>query len=99
MLLAHAELTTATPERFIRQLVSHLGHKLTTELRPDGVGVVAVPGGRCVLTAREGVLVLDATADGSESLAHVQDVVARHLERFGARAELRVSWGPTTTDS
>ncbi len=37
-------------------------------------------------------LVLEAVAADADSLAHVEDVLARHLERFGARRELVVNW-------
>jgi len=92
MLHARAEVATATPDRFIRQLVSHLSHKAATELRPDESGVIDVHDGQCTLTSAGGRLVLEASADGAEGLAHVKDVVGRHLERFGARAALRVEW-------
>jgi caffeoyl-CoA O-methyltransferase len=92
MLYARAEVATATPDRFIRQLVSHLGHKANTALQPDGSGVIAVHDGRCQLTGQGEMLVLEASADNAVGLAHIQDVVGRHLERFGARAALRVNW-------
>jgi len=37
-------------------------------------------------------LLLVAEAADEESLRHVEDVLARHLERFGARRELVVTW-------
>ena len=40
----------------------------------------------------EGVLTLLAEGPDAESLARVQDVLGRHLERFGQRNELTVSW-------
>ena len=92
MLYARAEVATTTPDRYIRQLVSHLGHKAATELRADETGVIAVHDGRCQLTGAGELLVLEATAENAEGLAHIQDVVGRHLERFGARADLRVEW-------
>lgn len=100
MLNARAEVVTPTPDRYIRQLVSHLSHKITTELQPDGTGLITVHDGRCKLAGDGELLVLEATADGAEGLAHIQDVVGRHLERFGARAALRVEWrsdGPAVT--
>jgi caffeoyl-CoA O-methyltransferase len=92
MLHARAEVATPAPDRYIRQLVSHLGHKIATEMQADGSGVIAVEDGRCTLTAGTELLVLEASADSAEGLAHIQDVVGRHLERFGARADLRVDW-------
>ena len=46
-----------------------------------------------------GQLVLRANAADLESLAHVQDVLQRHLEKFGARKELVVTWGPVETET
>src|SRR5260370_31321564 len=92
MLYARAEVVTSTPDRFIRHLVSHLSHKATTEWQSDGTAVIAVEDGQCKLTTGAAMLVLEATADSTQGLAHIQDVVGRHLERFGARAALRVDW-------
>jgi caffeoyl-CoA O-methyltransferase len=92
MLYARAEVATPTPDRYIRQLVSHLSHKVTTEQQSERTGVIAVHDGQCTLTGAGELLVLEATADTAEGLAHIQDVVGRHLERFGARAALRVEW-------
>jgi len=33
-----------------------------------------------------------ASAESTEALEQVKDVVGRHLERFGQRNELHVSW-------
>src|ERR1700761_2783785 len=65
MLHARAEVATATPDRFIRQLVSHLSHKATTELRSDETGVIDVHDGQCTLTSAGGRLVLEASAGGA----------------------------------
>jgi hypothetical protein len=87
-----ARIPTGQPARYIKQLVSHLSHRATTELLPDGQGVIRLDVGHCVLSAAPDELVLTASADDAEGLARVQDVVGRHLERFGAREELRVHW-------
>jgi len=92
MLYARAEIATPTPDRYVRQLVNHLGHKITTEMQADGSAVIAVEDGRCTLTTGTDVLVLEASADSAQGLGHIQDVVGRHLERFGARADLHVQW-------
>ena len=87
-----AQVPTAQAARYVKQLVSHLAHRRTTELMPDGQGVIRFETGQCLLTPEAGVLVLTASADDADALRHVQDVVARHLERFGARHGLQVSW-------
>jgi hypothetical protein len=41
-----------------------------------------------------GDLVMRAAAANAEALARVQDVLGRHLRKFGARRELVISWQP-----
>jgi hypothetical protein len=91
---ATAVVTTDAAVRYAKQLLAHLGRKNSVE-EVDG----APEGGRLVFayglgTVRpeDGRLVLEAFAADEESLARVQDVLARHLERFGARRELSVHW-------
>ena len=89
-----ALVATDAPERYAKQLLAHLGRKDTVEtvagerqggrlVFPDGTGTVRPEDDR---------LVLEAAADDLESLAHVEDVLGRHLERFGAKRELVVTW-------
>jgi hypothetical protein len=97
MLLSIAVVSTDASERYGKQLLSHLGRKVQTEPLPDR----PAPAGRLLFAygvgtvlPMPGQLVLRATAANQESLARVQDVLQRHLEKFGARRELTVSWGP-----
>jgi hypothetical protein len=88
-----ARIVTAQPGRYVKQIVSHLGHKADTSIADDGTGLVVLSsGGRCTLTPEAGVLVLAASAADAQSLDRVRDVLGRHLERFGAREDLRVTW-------
>jgi hypothetical protein len=90
-LTARADVRTDTPDRYAKQLVSHLGRRVefategdtSTARFGDGTGRVVVG---------DGVLTLLAEAPDAEGLARVQDVLGRHLERFGQRNELVVSW-------
>jgi two-component system sensor histidine kinase DesK len=77
-----------------KQLLAHLGRKAAVEDLDD-----EPDGGRIVFAYRAGTvraqpdrLVLVAEAADPESLARVQKVLGRHLERFGARRALTVSW-------
>jgi hypothetical protein len=88
---SRADVPTDAPERYAKQLVSHLGRRV--EWTTDGGTSTARFGtgtGRVVVG--DGVLVLLAEAPDAEGLARVQDVLGRHLERFGQRNELVVSW-------
>src|SRR6476620_8764534 len=96
MLLSIAVVSTDASERYGKQLLSHLGHKVRMEPLPDR----PAPAGRLVFAygvgtvlPMPGQLVLRATAANLESLARLQDVLQRHLEKFGARRELAVTWG------
>jgi hypothetical protein len=88
---ATASVVTAAPERYAKQLASHLGRRC--EVRDeDGAIRIVFDDGDCLLTPRDGVLDLSATASGTASLDRVEHVVGSHLERFGQRTELRVDW-------
>jgi hypothetical protein len=93
---ARAVVTTDAAPRYAKQLLAHLGNKVTVEPldgAPDGGRLRFAYGTATVRPGPDGLELVAEAADG-ESLARVQDVVARHLERFGARRELTVEWGP-----
>ena len=90
-LTARADVATATPERYAGQLASHLGRRSEVREEADGTRIVLAVGD-CLLRSHEGRLELLATAPGPEELERVEDVVGRHLERFGRRNELQVVW-------
>ena len=89
---SHATVTTDRPQRYIKQLVSHLGHRLSTSVADDGTGIIIMEGGRSTLTPAGGAIEIAASADGAETLSRLEDVIARHLIRFGADGELEVTW-------
>jgi len=89
--------TVATPDaaRYAKQLLSHLGRK--AEVRQDERGdSLLLAGGECRLEPQADALRLVATAPTVDALETVQRVVGSHLERFGQRNELVVTWSPAT---
>ena len=94
MVTSTARVPVERPQRYVKQLVTHLAHKRATEWLPPDRGTVQWPDGHCGLACESGLLVLTATADDADALARVQDVIGRHLERFGARDGLQVRWSP-----
>ncbi len=91
-LRARADVSTEVPERYAKQLVAHLGRRV--EWQTDGpVSTASIGGGTGIVEVGTGVLTLRAQAPDPESLERVQDVLGRHLERFGQRNELVVTWG------
>ena len=93
LLHARADVSTDAPARYAKQLVSHLGRRV--EWATEGaVSTAEIAGGTGVVEVGDGVLHLRAQAPDADTLERVQDVLGRHLERFGQRNELVVTWEP-----
>ena len=95
-LRARAEVPTDRPERYVKQLVSHLGRRLEGSVDEDsGVGRLTGPAFAVTLEPAGKALVLEASAEDAEGLARITDVVGSHLQRFAASTEeLTVEWSP-----
>ena len=93
-LTARADVLTEAPARYAKQLVSHLGHKAQVEQVPDDPSAhrLKLSAGTGVIRAEQGRLVMRASAADAERLANVEGVLGRHLEKFGRRNELVVTW-------
>ena len=89
---ARASVGTATPDRYAKQLASHLGRRCEVREEADGTRLLLPGGGECLLRPADGTLELAAVATGPDELDRVTSVVGSHLERFGQRQELQVSW-------
>jgi hypothetical protein len=88
-----ADVVIDRPERYGKQLASHLGHKVAVTDLDNGWALTIGEGTGRVLPG-DGVLRLEAEADNAELLARIQDVLERHLRKFATKAgELEVSWG------
>lgn len=86
-----AEVSTPVPERYLAQLCKHFQHKLDVVFDNQS-GQIVFPLGDCRLKAGDGTLTLSAEAADAETLAKLQDVVARHLLRFAFREEMQIDW-------
>jgi hypothetical protein len=86
-----AHVPTDAAPRYAKQLVAHLGRKVPVE-DVDGGRRLAFEFGSGIVRAGADAVVLEATAADAETLARVEDVLGRHLERFGQRNELVVTW-------
>jgi uncharacterized protein len=90
-LSARADVPTPTPDRYAKQLVSHLGRRLTWSTE-GGTSTAELAGGTGTVVVGDGVLTLLAEAPDAAALGRVQHVLGSHLERFGQRNELTVRW-------
>ncbi|GAA2487078.1 DUF2218 domain-containing protein [Streptomyces longisporus] len=89
---SEARVITDRPHRYAKQLASHLGRRIQTSWDEEsGEGSLVFQDGTGSLTAAEGALLLSVEAD-AEHLDLLEDVVGRHLVRFGTKDELVVEW-------
>lgn len=89
---SRADVRTDRPARYGKQLVSHLTRRSTGEWSADDeTGWIDFGSGRADLSCVPGALQLSVTAESGD-LDRLEDVVGRHLVRFGVRDELVVSW-------
>jgi len=92
---AHAEVSTDRAHRYVKQLVSHLERHCTVEHDTHSTRITLPSDhgtGRCLLRPQTDRLTIVAEADNDEDLEHLQHVIASHLERFGQRDNLNVTW-------
>lgn len=93
--MAHstARVGTDRPHRYAKQLAGHLGHRVEASWDDKaGTGTVAFQGSSAAtLTAEPDALVMELDAADDE-LDRLEDVLGRHLARFGTKDELVVTW-------
>jgi hypothetical protein len=89
---ATSRVATERGERYRKQLASHFGNKVEVVEEPSGTVLRWGFGGTTTLTVEAGALVVRADAEDAETLDRVKDVTGRHLERFGEKDGLVVTW-------
>ncbi|MFC7331070.1 DUF2218 domain-containing protein [Marinactinospora rubrisoli] len=87
-----ARVATERPHRYARQLAAHMGRRIEAVWDDAaGHGRLSFPFGEVELTAEPGALLLAASGAAAD-LERLEDVLGRHLVRFGTREELVVRW-------
>jgi hypothetical protein len=88
-----ASVPTDRPGRYGKQLVSHMSRRGPGEW-DDALqqGTLDLSGGHLDLAATDAALLLQLTVSAADDVARLEDVIGRHLVRFGARDELIVTW-------
>ena len=92
MVESSAAVATDRPGRYAKQLVAHLSRRSAGEWDDEaGTGWIEFDAARAELTSGDGVLNLHVRTMPGQ-VDRYEDVVGRHLVRFGARDELVVRW-------
>jgi hypothetical protein len=95
MTSSRASVPTDRAARYAKQLVAHLTRHATGEWdEVAGTGWIDFGESRADLVAGAEALQIALTTS-PERAAHIEDVVGRHLVRFGVRDELTVQWERT----
>ena len=86
-----ATIETPYASRYLQQLCKHFAHKIPVEFtRTDGR--IAFEDNACLLHAEGGRLTITIEAADAPTAERLQDVVARHLDRFAFRDKPEVMW-------
>ena len=88
-----AEIATPLAGRYMTQLCKHFQHKLPVTLE-EAAGHIAFSIGDSQLSAGAGSLKLSLDSPDDAQLVQLQDVVARHLQRFAFRETVQIVWRP-----
>ncbi|SFU09134.1 hypothetical protein SAMN05660657_05592 [Geodermatophilus amargosae] len=91
-LFSRADVRTDAPGRYAKQLVSHLGRKVPFTEDTDGAWTTVVGDARGRIVVGDDVLTLRVEAPDVETLNRIEHALGSHLERFGARSGLTVTW-------
>jgi hypothetical protein len=90
--ISRTELVIERPERWAKQLGSHLGNK-AQHVDQDGVHILKFGFGAIgrIATTTNSVT-LEAEADDAESLKRAEHVLGSHLLRFAKLEDVELSW-------
>jgi hypothetical protein len=87
-----ARVPTTSGSRYLQQLCKHWAHKFETRFDASA-GHVDLPMGRAAMVAEDDMLVVTLTVEDPDMIETMQDVVAKHLDRFAFReAPLPFDW-------
>jgi hypothetical protein len=89
---SQASVSTDRPARYGKQLASHLGRRIEFAETSVGEWAADVEGAQLRIIAADAELVLQVDAATRDALERYEDVLGRHLMRFGQRDELTVNW-------
>lgn len=89
---SHARVATERAARYMTQLAKHWSHKF--EVTYDETSALfPLPLGTCHMVAHPDGLDITLEAADLEGLTRLEDVVAKHLDRFAFReGELKYGW-------
>ena len=87
-----ANVTIERPERYAKQLASHMGHKLQVKVIEGGWELI-FDIGSATLTSDESTLTMTTDAESQEDIEKIQFALVKHLVKFAAKLDpLEIVW-------
>jgi len=94
---AKATFETDNAERHLETLCKHFSRRVPTEHKGP-LGAIEFPFGRCQMSANDGHLTFEVSAENPTQRDQVVDVMTRHLERFAFRENPQLQWQLDSND-
>ncbi len=91
MARSEARITTDRSSRYLQQLCKHFAHKVPV-VHTEERGQITFAAGSCKLEAQDGLLILVIESEDEATVAKLEGVMARHLDRFAFRDRPTISW-------
>ncbi|MBG4150540.1 DUF2218 domain-containing protein [Pseudomonas aeruginosa] len=93
MFRSTSHVRTESAARYVNRLCKHWGHKFEVELTPER-GFIDFGDSNCELLAHPDHVLMILNSPDEDSLAHMQNVVADHLQRMANSESLEIAWQP-----
>lgn len=92
MITQTATIAVERPQRYAKQLASHMGNKLQVE-QIEGSWKLIFDIGEATLVSTDTNLIMTTTAENLDNLQKIQYALVKHLIKFTAKlGELEISW-------
>jgi hypothetical protein len=92
MITQSAHVAIERPERYAKQLASHMGNKVPTEAI-DGGWKLTFDIGSATLLCKDTTLTMTAVAENLEDLKKIEFALVKHLVKFAVKlGELEIEW-------
>ncbi|WP_137819130.1 DUF2218 domain-containing protein [Pseudomonas sp. 2FG] len=91
MYSSHTDVSTESASRYINRLCKHWSHKFAVDYDAQR-GEIKFDPARCLLQVIDAGLRLTLETPDEQELAHLQEVVAEHLQRMASSEQLAIQW-------
>lgn len=92
MVVSTSRIKTDNAGKYMVQLAKHWSHKIPGLTYDDEKADIPFPMGKCAMQVHGGVLDVTLTAATVSDVERLEEIFAKHLERFAFRETVDISW-------